>query len=312
MSGGIELWPIQASQHAESVDLLIGSFGAMVWAFTLPVFVLMTVFAIRYRRSRKDVNRDHAPFQNPWLELSWSAIPFVLVLGFFVWSTALFLDLYRAPPDAMPIHVVAKQWMWKYQHPEGAKEINDLHVPVGMPIKLIMTSEDVIHSFYVPALRLKQDLVPGRYTAIWFKAEKEGSYPLRCAEFCGTDHSVMGGQLIVMRADNYAAWLAGNRDGGTGGTLAAQGGRLYRQLGCTGCHGANASVKAPVLAGLYGRQVALAAGGTATIDDQYLRDALLQPNKQVVAGYPPIMPTYANVLRAEQADALVEYLKGAK
>jgi cytochrome c oxidase subunit 2 len=309
MSAGIELWPPQASEHARSVDLLIGSFGAMVWALTLPVFVLMTVFAIRYRRSRK-VNREHASSRNLWLELSWSVIPFVLMLGFYVWATSLFLDLYRPPANAIPIHIVAKQWMWKLQHAEGAREINNLHVPAGVPVKLIMTSEDVIHSFYVPALRIKQDLVPGRYTSIWFNAEKEGSYPLRCAEFCGTDHSAMGGQLIVMRPDDYAAWLARNPDGGTGATMADRGAGLYRDLGCDGCHGANATVKAPTLANLFGRRVALADGGTANIDEQYLRDALLLPNKQVVAGYAPVMPTYANLLSAEQVDALVAYLKG--
>ena len=311
MSAGIEIWPAQASQHARDVDLLIGSFGAMVWLFTLPVFVLMTVFAIRYRRSR-DVNREHAPPGNPWLELSWSAIPFLLILIFFAWSTALFLDLYRPPAEAMPIHVVAKQWMWKFQHPEGAREINDLHVPIGTPVKLMMTSEDVIHSLYVPALRIKQDVLPGRYTSLWFDAEQAGVYPLRCAEFCGTDHSVMRGRLIVMRADDYAAWLGRNRDGGADGTLAAQGGALYRRLGCGGCHGAGASVRAPPLGGVFGRPVALEGGGSAIADEQYLRDSILLPNRQVVAGYRPVMPTYANTLSEEQVNALVEHLKGVR
>lgn len=311
MSGGILFWPPAASHHAEQVDLLIGSFGAMIWLLTLPVFVLMAWFTIRYRRS-KDVNRDHAPTRNLWVELGWSIIPFILTLGFYVWATMLFLDIYRPPADAVPIHVVAKQWMWKFQHPDGAREINALHVPAGRPVKLIMTSEDVIHSFYVPALRVKQDLVPGRYTSLWFDAEKPGRYPLRCAEFCGTDHSVMGGMLIVMPPQDYAAWLARNRDGGTDGTLAQAGARLFRDLGCSGCHGAASAVKAPPLGGIFGRPVALSSGDTLIADDQYLSDSILLPNKQVVAGYDPIMPTYGNVLRPEQVNALVAYLKSTR
>ena len=311
MSAGIELWPPAASHHAQQVDLLIGSFGAMVWLLTIPVFVLMSWFAIRYRRSR-EVNRDHAPTRNLWVEVGWSVIPFILVLGFYVWATMLFLDLYRPPPDAIPIHVVAKQWMWKFQHPDGAREINNLHVPAGRPVKLIMTSEDVIHSFYVPALRQKQDLVPGRYTSLWFNADKPGRYPLRCAEFCGADHSAMGGTLIVMPPQDYAVWLGRNRDGGMDGTLAQAGARLFRDLGCSGCHSAAASVKAPPLEGIFGRPVALADGGTLIADDQYLSDSILLPNKQVAAGYRPIMPTYANVLAPEQVNALGAYLKSSR
>lgn len=311
MSAGMELWPPQASEHAEKVDLLIGSFGVVVWLLTLPVFVLMAWFAIRYRRSR-DVNREHAPARNPWIELSWSAIPFALALIFYVWATVLYFDLYRPPANALAIHVVAKQWMWKFQHPEGAKEINALHVPAGMPVKLIMTSEDVIHSLYVPALRIKEDVVPGRYTSLWFNAVREGHYPLRCAEFCGTDHSVMGGTLIVMRPDRYAAWVARNKDGGTDATLAQSGARLFRQLGCSGCHGNASTVQAPPLEGIFGRPVALSDGSTLIADDQYLSDSVMLPNKQIAAGYPPVMPTYGNVLKPEQVNALVAYLKSTE
>ncbi len=308
MSGGMRLWPEQASHHAGEIDLLIGSFGAMVWAFTIPVFVLMTWFAIRYRRTNA-VNRQHAPSHNLWLEISWAAIPFVLILFFYVWATALFLELRRPPVDSLPINVVAKQWMWKFQHPEGAREINALHVPAGVPIKLVMSSQDVIHSLYVPALRIKQDLVPGRYTTLWFNADKPGIWPIRCAEFCGTDHSIMGAELIVMPPDDYAEWLARAKDNGTAETMAHLGERLFRQVGCSGCHGSASSVHAPPLNGVFGRPVGLSDGRTIIADAQYIQDSILLPNKDVAGGYAPIMPTYGNVLTPEQVNALVAYLK---
>lgn len=308
MSHRFFLWPVQASEHAGQVDLLIGSFGVMVWLLTLPVFVLMAVFAIRYRTGR-EVNREHASNGNVWLEVSWSVIPFLLTLFFFVWATALFFDLKRPPANAMTISVVAKQWMWKYQHGEGAREINDLHVPVDRPVKLVMISQDVIHSLYVPALRIKQDVLPGRYTTMWFTADKPGVYPLRCAEFCGTDHSVMGGRLIVMAPQDYADWLARNRDRGEDGTLAATGAKLFRSAGCSGCHGAGSSVHAPPLEGLFGGPVGLSDGRTLIADEQYLHDSIILPNKDVAAGYQPIMPTYGNVLQPEQVNALIAYLK---
>jgi cytochrome c oxidase subunit 2 len=308
MSGGVQLWPPQASHHAAQIDLLIGSFGAMVWVFTLPVFVLMTYFAIRYRRTNK-VNRQHAPGHNFWLEVSWAGIPFILILIFYVWATALFLELRRPPVDSLPINVVAKQWMWKFQHPEGAREINTLHVPMGVPVKLVMSSQDVIHSLYVPALRIKQDVVPGRYTTLWFNADKPGVWPIRCAEFCGTDHSIMGAQLIVMPPDEYAQWLARAKNNGTAETMAQMGERLFRKVGCSGCHGNASSVHAPPLEGIFGRPVGLSDGRTIIADEQYIQDSILLPSKDVAAGYSPIMPTYGNVLTPEQVNALVAYLK---
>lgn len=308
MRGGVELWPEQASQHAEKVDLLIGSFGLMVWLLTMPVFVLLTIFAIRYRRGRQ-VNREHAPSRGLWIELGWSIIPFLLTVGFYLWATKLFIDLYRPPADALPIHIVAKQWMWKAQHAGGAREIDAVHVPVDTPVRLVMTSEDVIHSFYVPVLRVKQDVLPGRYTTLWFQAEKTGAFPIRCAEYCGADHSGMTGQLIVMKKQDYAAFLATARDGGTRATMAEAGRQLYRRLQCGGCHEAGSAVAAPALTGLAGRSVTLADGRTVVADEQYLRDALMLPNGQVVAGYRPIMPTYEKLVSPEQANQLIAYLQ---
>ncbi len=308
MSGGVTLWPAAASVHARSVDLLIGSFGAMVWLLTIPVFVVMAWFLLRYRRGTQ-VNRQHPPNGNVWVEASWSIIPFILTLFFYVWATKLFLDVERPPADALAINVIAKQWMWKFEHPEGAREIDELHVPVGTAIRLVMTSQDVIHSLYVPALRIKQDVVPGRYTSLWFNADKAGRYPIRCAEYCGADHSVMGGSLIVMKPGDYAAWLARNRDGGMDATLAARGAQLFRKLGCSGCHGQASTVHAPPLDGLYGHTVGLSDGRTVTADEQYLHDSIMLPNKEVAGGYDPIMPAYGNLLDPSEVNALVAYLK---
>lgn len=309
MMAGAPLWPQAVSQHARSVDLLIASFGAMVWLLTIPVFLLMGWFLLRYRRGRT-VNREHSPQSNVWIEASWSLIPFVLTLVFYAWATRLFLDIQSPPPEATAVNLVAKQWMWKFEHQSGAREINELHVPAGRPVRLVMTSQDVIHSLYVPALRIKQDVVPGRYTSLWFTADRPGRYPLRCAEFCGTDHSVMGGVLIVMRPSDFTTWLAQHRGGGADATLAARGARLFRQLGCGGCHAARSAVHAPSLGGLYGKPVPLSDGTMRVADAQYLRDAIMLPNKEVAAGYRPIMPSYGNLLDASEVGALVAYLQG--
>lgn len=306
MSPGFQLWPAAASQHAREVDLLIGSFGAMVWLLSLPVFLLMGFFAWRYRRGRA-ANRRHRPNRNIWLETSWSAIPFTLTMVFYVWATGLFLDLQHPPANAMTIDVVAKQWMWKFQHPEGAREINDLHVPVGTPVKLVMTSQDVIHSLYLPAMRIKQDVLPGRYTSEWFTADRTGVFPLRCAEFCGADHAVMGGRLVVMSPARFAEWLAAN----DGGALspAERGAKLYRESGCAACHDRAANGLAPSLEGLFGTRVQLADGSVRTADEQYLRDSLILPNSAVTAGYRPIMPSYANTFGPDEIAALVAWMK---
>ncbi|BBC72777.1 cytochrome b561 [Altererythrobacter sp. B11] len=302
-------WQPAASAYGRQIDLLAAAFGTMVWLLAIPVFVLMAVFAWRYRRTR-EVNRQNRPNGNVWVEASWSVIPFLMILVFYVWATSLYLDLRQPPEDAVTIDVVAKQWMWKFQHPEGAREINDLHVPVGTPIKLVMTSQDVIHSLYLPALRIKQDVVPGRYSTLWFTADRAGAYPLRCAEFCGADHSVMGGKLIVMEAADFAAWQAAHN--GNGALSAAErGARLYRTSGCAGCHDRTQEGLAPALSDIFGRQVVLADGSRTRADEQYLRDAIMLPNKQVVAGFRGIMPSYAASFSAEEVADLVAFLKSA-
>ncbi|TPE51050.1 cytochrome c oxidase subunit II [Amaricoccus solimangrovi] len=299
------LWPVDASAYADHVDLLLGGFTVLIVALSAPVFILMAVFAVKYRRGRV-ADRRHPVDNSVGLETSWALIPFILLLGFYVWATWLFVDLHRTPADALEIDVVAKQWMWKFQHPGGQREINTLHVPVGTPVTLRMASQDVIHSLFIPALRIKQDVVPGRYTTLSFTADRPGTWHLACAEFCGVDHSVMGGSFVTMTPDDYAAWL---RTADTDATLAEAGAALFRSHGCSGCHGPSATVHAPPLEGLYGRPVPLEGGEVVTADAQYIRDSILLPRSQIAAGYPPIMPTFANQLGEEDVLRLVAYIQ---
>jgi cytochrome c oxidase subunit 2 len=305
MNDALALWPQQASAYAGRVDLLIWAYTVVVVVLTAPVFVLITVFAIKYRRG-KPADRRHRVSGSVLIETSWAVIPFLLTVIFFVYAAGLFFQLHRAPADALVINVVAKQWMWKFQHPEGQREIDTLHVPIGQPIKLVMTSQDVIHSLYLPALRIKQDVLPDRYTSLWFKADRPGVYRLYCAEFCGADHSVMGGAFYILTPADYTRWL---QRSGVDASLAVQGEALFHSLGCSGCHAPSASVHAPPLEGLYGQPVPLSDGRVITADDQYIHDAILQPNRDVAAGYAPIMPTFANVLSEDQVLELLAYVK---
>jgi len=302
--------PPEASAHAGQVDLLIWTLALLVALLAAPVFILSAIYLLRFRYGRR-ADRSKAQRGSVWLEVSWSVIPFLLVMGFYVWSTKLFFEQHSPPDDAMTINVVAKQWMWKFQHPSGTREINELHVPVGKPVRLTMTSQDVIHSLYLPAMRIKQDVLPGRYTQEWFVADKTGVFPLRCAEFCGTDHSVMGGRLIVQTPSEFARWQA---QAGADRSLAASGRELFDRLGCAGCHGSNAQgsespIRAPPLVGLYGRPVPLSDGTFAKADDQYIHDSIMLPNKQIAAGYAPRMPPFGNVLDEEQVAQLEAYIR---
>ena len=231
---------------------------------------------------------------------------FVFVFWF---AAALDTAQFEIPKNAMEIHVVAKQWMWKLEHADGTREINALHVPVGIPVRLVMTSQDVIHSFFVPAFRVKQDVLPGRYVEAWFEPTRIGTYHLFCTEYCGTDHAVMGGGVTVMAPGDYARWSAGQPQGDG---LADQGAALFVRAGCSGCHGGSDRIRAPSLAGLYGRPVPIEGGGFATADEGYLRDSILLPQKQVVAGYQPVMPSYTGVLSEDEVIRLVAYLKSGK
>jgi len=302
---GLALWPEQASAYAAEVDRLVLGVTVLIVLLSAPVFVLIVAFAVKYRRGRA-ADRSHQVNRRVGLEVSWAVIPFVLLIGFYVWAARLFFDAHSPPADAIEIQVLAKQWMWKFQHAGGQREINELHVPAGQPVRLTMASQDVIHSLYVPALRLKQDVVPGRYTTLWFNADRPGAYALECAEFCGADHAAMGGHLVVLTPTEYAAWL---EKSGVDESLAAQGARLFRSHGCSGCHAAAATVHAPPLEGLFGRPVPLQDGSLVTADEQYIRDSILLPQAQLAAGYPPIMPTFRNVLSEDEVLRLVAYIK---
>jgi len=293
----------QASSFAPNVDHLFDALLVLCGAVVIGVFAVMIVFCVRYRHGSA-AERTPAR-QHLGVELVWTLLPFVLFMAIFGWSTHLWLELRTAPKDAQPIYVVAKQWMWKVQHPDGQREIDQLHVPVGQPIRLVMTSQDVIHSFYVPAFRVKQDVLPDRYTQLWFTATQAGTYHLFCAEFCGTDHSRMRGQVIAMAPADYARWL--HAHAGIG--LVAQGEKLFRQLGCSGCHEPQSGVHAPDLYNLYGHTVPLADGSQALADERYLHDSIMLPKKQVAAGYAPIMPSFAGRIGEEDVLALVAYLK---
>lgn len=305
-------WPTNASTVAGGIDALFNYLNIITVFFSLLVALLIIFFAVYYRRGNK-VDRSNPPAENVPLEIFWTATPILIVMSIFIWSTALYFNNQRAPANAMEVYVVGKQWMWKLQHPSGRWEMNQLHVPLNRPVKLTMTSEDVIHSFFVPAFRIKQDVVPGRYSTMWFKPTKVGQYHLFCAEYCGTKHSGMVGTVFVMEPEDYEKWL---RTGNVANTMAAKGEQLFRDLGCSGCHSGNSSVRAPSLDGLYNRPVAIEvpSGGTRTItaDQRYIRDSILLPESEVAAGYKPIMPAYKGKISEEDLLQIMEYVKSLK
>jgi cytochrome c oxidase subunit 2 len=305
MWSNVPLFPEQASTIAGRVDALYTFLVAVSAFFAGLIFLLLAYFAIKYRR-RSDDEQPHPVFGSLPLELGWIVIPFILVMVMFFWGAGLFFTMASPPDDALEIFVVGKQWMWKFQHPEGPREINELHVPVGRPVKLTMTSQDVIHSFYVPAFRVKMDVVPGRYTTAWFEASKTGSFHLFCAEYCGAAHAGMIGRVVVMTPTEYARWL---QLGTVDETPAAAGARLFQSLGCSGCHAPNAAVRAPLLAGIYGRPVPLAAGDFVIADEAYIRNSILRPQQHIVAGYDPVMPSYQGRVSEEEILQLIAYIK---
>jgi cytochrome c oxidase subunit 2 len=309
--GGFPLTPDQASTVAGQVDALFYTLVGLSLLFAFPVAFLIVYFAVKYRRGSQ-ASRAGQIGTSVRLEVAWMVIPAFLALGIFGWAASVYFDMAHPPAGAIDIYVVGKQWMWKFQHPEGQREINELHVPVGHPVKLLMASEDVIHSFYVPAFRVKQDVLPGRYTTIWFQATTAGEYHLFCAEYCGTDHAVMGGKVIVMEQADYERWLSGGVAGAapqSPESLAASGQQLFTSLGCSGCHRMDGSGPGPSLAGVFGKPVPLQGGGTATADEQYVRDSILMPQKQVVAGYQPIMPSFQGRVSEDQLAQLIAYIK---
>ncbi len=267
------LFPPQASTSAGQVDWLFFALTGMTIFFCVVVFLPIIYFSIRYRRG-VTVDRSHPCSGNNLLESGWTLFPLLISLGFFTWGAAVYYRIERPPRDALQVQVVGKQWMWKLQHAEGKKEINELHVPLGENVCLTMTSQDVIHSFFIPAFRVKQDVVPGRYTTEWFQPTQLGEFHLFCAEFCGTDHSQMIGRVVVMEPAAYQLWLT---TGDSNESIVLEGRRLFREKGCSGCHVGRSVVKAPPLEGVFGKQVPLNSGEIVTADDQYIRDSICCP-----------------------------------
>ncbi len=301
----LSLFPEQASTMAAQVDALYFFLIAVSAFFALLIATTLISFAIKYRRRAGD-NRPEPIHGSLRLELTWTLIPFALTMIMFFWGASLFASMRRPPDDALDVWVVGKQWMWKLQHLEGKREINELHVPIGRPVKLIMTSEDVIHSFYVPAFRVKQDVLPGRYTTLWFEATKPGTYHLFCAEYCGTQHSGMIGSVVAMEPAEYQGWLSGT---GATKSLAAAGADLFQQLGCQACHRADSGARGPQLVGLFGKRVQLKDGSTVVADEAYIRQSILDPQAKVVAGFDPIMPTFQGLVSEEGLVQLIAYIK---
>jgi len=305
---GFPLFPEQASTLAGRVDALFFFLIAVSVFFAALICILIVVFAIKYRRRRED-DRPPAIHGNLRLEIVWTTMPLALTMIMFIWGAKLYFVTFYPPDDALEISVVAKQWMWKVQHPEGQSEIDELHVPAGRPIKLVMTSQDVIHDFFVPAFRVKKDVLPGRYTTVWFEATKPGSYHLFCAQYCGTQHSGMVGRIIVMEPTEFQAWLGG---GAATVSTAGAGEKLFQRLGCVSCHLANDSGRGPSLVGLVGKKVQLQGGGSALADETYIRESILNPQAKLVAGYPPIMPTFKGLISEDGLMQILAYLKSLK
>ena len=272
--------------------------------FTLLIFALVFVFAVKFRKSAH-AKAEHIEGSLP-LELTWTLIPLGITMIFFAWGALIYFQEARPPRGAMEVYAVGKQWMWKFEHETGQREINALHVPVGRDVKMIMSSQDVIHSFYVPAFRIKQDVLPGRYTTTWFRPTKVGTYHLFCAEYCGTEHSGMIGEVVVMEPTAYQAWLA---NGGATASMSANGKELFSQLGCATCHRFDTQGRGPNLVGIFGKPVQLNDGRTVMADENYIRESILNPQAKIVAGFQPIMPTFQGQVTEESLGALVSYVK---
>jgi cytochrome c oxidase subunit 2 len=298
-------WPFSASQTGTHVDWLILAFTAVTLLLTVPIFIAITWFALIYRANRK-ADRTHTSNRNVKIELSWMLIPFALTLAFFAWGAQIFDGEKHPPANAMEIQAIGRQWMWKFEHPGGQAEINDLHVPVGQPVLITMISQDVIHSLYLPAFRVQMETLPDRYTQLWFTADRTGTYRLYCSEYCGTDHSVMDGTITIMQPADFAKWLT---KAGSNQSLAAAGRRLFVANGCSGCHGAASTPRAPSLVGLFGTQVPLANGGTLIADETYIRNKILHPDQNQIAGYQQIMPSFANLIQEDELIQLIAYIK---
>lgn len=305
MGGSFNLFPTQASTSAASVDNLYFFMLAVTVFFSVLVATLVIVLAVKYRRRKADDVGANIHGSTA-LEVIWTAIPLLIAMVMFVWGTNVFFALAKPPAEAMEVYIIGKRWMWKSQHLTGHREINRLHVPVGTPVKLLISSEDVIHSYYIPEFRVKADVIPGRYNSLWVTATKPGRYHLFCAEYCGTRHSGMIGWVTAMEPTDFQAWLSG---GPAVASPVAAGEKLFQDLACNTCHQQSAQGRGPVLAGIYGKAIELQGGGTVMADDAYLRESIVNPQAKVVAGFQPIMPTFQGLVTEEQLLQLIAYVR---
>ena len=307
INDGFRLLPEQASSHAWDVDLLYYFLLLMSTLFTIGIASSIVYFAIKYRRGNTRVDRTIHHKGSYLLEVAWMVIPLLLSLFIFTWAANLYFIGYQSPEDSLEIQAIGKQWMWKFQHPSGRRELNTLHVPLGRPVKVSAISQDVIHSLFVPAFRVKRDVLPGRYETFWFEAIKTGEYHLFCAEYCGTNHSRMVGKVVVMDPTDFEAWLAG----GIGNETPAEAGkRLFHEFRCDSCHSPKiVPVRAPPLENLFGQKVTLQNDQVVTADDDYLRESILKPTAKIVKGYQLLMPSFDGQLDEEQIMQLISYLK---
>ena len=305
MLSHLPFFPPQGSTNAASVDALYLFFIAVSAFFSVLIAVLIVFFAVRYRRRAPD--EVGAPIHGSLvLELTWTFIPLVIAMVMFVWGASLYFQITTPPSNAMEVYVVGKRWMWKAQHVSGQREINELHVPVGQPVKLIIGSEDVLHAYWVPAFRMKMDAVPGRTTTMWFEAAQPGEYQLFCAEYCGMSHSRMIGKVTAMEPGAFQTWLAGGK---ATGSMADLGAKVFTDLGCATCHLDGGQGRGPSLRGVFGSQVTLANGEKVTADEAYIRESILTPTAKMVAGFQPLMPTFQGVVSEEQIAQLTAYVK---
>ena len=303
------VFPPVSSTLASKVDTLFFFTVGVSVLFSVLIVATIVAFLVKYRRRHAAETGQEIKGNTLVFELAWSVVPLGLVMVSFFWGASVFFEASRPPADAWSFHVYGKQWMWKVEHPEGKREINEFHVPVNQAVKLTMTSEDVIHNFSVPAFRLKMDVLPGRYTTAWFKATKTGTYHIFCDQYCGVDHSKMVGKIHVMEPQDYKRWLVG---GASAGGTVATGEELFVAKACNTCHRADSSARAPVLHGLFGKSVALVDGRTVAVDESYVRESILSPASKVVQGYQPIMPTFKDQVSEEEIVQIIKYIKDLK
>lgn len=298
----IPMLPETASTFAAKVDPMYWALTVFVGIFTVAITAIFIYLGLRYRQ---EPGRPSKHVENMAIELIWSAIPAVIAVGIFAWGAVIYFDYSNIPANTYDVNVVGKQWMWKLQHPNGMREVNQLTVPVNRPVKLTMTSQDVLHNFYVPAFRVKQDVIPARYTTLWFEATKPGTYPLFCAEYCGTEHSMMVGEVHVLPETEFSAWLGGE----TGMTPVEAGAALFQQMGCVTCHMSGDASRGPALEGLFGTEIALVGGDKVVMDEEYIRESIINPGAKIAEGYAPLMPNFGNQLSEEDVANLIAYIK---